>query len=249
MTKIRDYLVLDHIYVGFNKEDFGDLKKIFANVPGSSFSKVKAKGSSWQGIYPHTNVGSYFEMILNEDFEYGLGIAFSGAKPQYVDVRLIKKELPKIKWSTSSMVIGKKKWFDSIFVKENSVEGRAPFYGWLMHYHQRHRLPKRRLKQSAFDRLIKLSVTMDINHLKLIKSYSQWFPRKPKKVGNKWLISIPDRDHGECTVEILLKKNVPKVLINSLVMQLRPGYKIQTRKSNKFIVSQMGLQCELRRRC
>lgn len=227
---IRKRLVLDHFYLGFNTEEINDLKKITKIFKRCNHSKVKSGKDAWEGVYLYSNIGSYFEMILDKE-KYGFGIATSGQPVQYVDVTKIIEKLPNLPWTKGKRKLGetKKTWFEWISLKPFKHKSEySPFYTWLMRYYLVDwSIKDRKIEQCSIDRFLSLKIEVGKDHIDYIKYHSQWLPGKATVNRTSVEIIIPNRDFGEFKINIKLVPGDMKPKFRSLTMQICPGKSIK----------------------
>ena len=235
---IKDGLCLDHFYVSFSPKEIKELKFLTKSLSRCVYRRVRSGNSSWAGIYPGSNIGSYFEMIAHGPGITPLGIAASSANLQYLDARKIRSEMPHLPWMKGKRLWKKTKktWFEWVGLKARkgtSLEEDG-ITTWIMHYGQIHDPKRNKVSQASIDRFSRLVVEMGENYRDSLKYHTQWLPGSHTFLKKSGLIEIPDRDRGTFLIEIKFRPGKSPSRLLQLDAQLCPSIKTKPERSDGF---------------
>ena len=229
---IRDLLCLDHFYVGFDSRTIADFKKLSKLLTRCDYSEVRSGKDTWRGVYLSAADGTYFEMIDSgkDGDKYSAGIAASAWKVQYVDLRKIREEEPRLPWESYIRYWRKtrQKWFTGIRLKDpvSGKKGVRPLSTWLMHYHQLHE-SNLTLKHTPFtvERFKSMRLTLGADYRERVQQMSVILPGKNHFGRNQALLTIPVKGGREFNVEIKFVKGSELAQLVDLVADAGPAAK------------------------
>lgn len=223
-SSIRERLALDHFYIPATSEELAALSKMTSTLRDASHSKVVSGDDHWEGIYLSSRIGDYLE-IVQYPRASDLGLAFSPAKPQYTDARLIAEEFPQLAWKRGSRLTETSApWFDWLSLSDEDDPVIPPLNAWVMHYHFSH-WPNSRMPSGPriIDRFKKIDLTMGRDHLPALKALIPWLPGTQTWHGDRTTLTLPQRDGHEFTVRIDLQNGNGRLSFRSVEMEITRG--------------------------
>lgn len=243
----KNYVGLDHFYLGFTKPEIEDLKSL-AKLPHCNFARVKSGKDKWQGVYWTSTHQSYFEMIESPvPGHYEFGLAISANQIQYCDVRRIKTFFSGARRLKSSLrKIGKHRWFESIW----SGQGDFRAVGiWGMHYFfmERRRKLDLRDKPSLIERFKVLEISVNPIFLTQLTKTCYWVPMKKRRRGSILELEFLNKDRSPFRVKCHIDPEVKFSTFISLTAQASP-FQIPLPAMKLFKVIRMGDEIILKRR-
>lgn len=214
---IRDGLVLDHLYVSIPEDDFDSLASVLASHSGIDRKVVNAGDASWEGIYAHHRIGSYFEFLRGRR-DGGFGIAISAARQHTMDARKIVGDLPDLQWQKGTRYrLNNEPWFDWLSLGDYLHHETTMFNAWIMFYHQIHLVPERARLTPSLDSLSKIELIAGMSVREEITRNGIWLPGTRRVDDPSGLVLVlPDRDSSPVEVRIAFEEERSGFTLRSL---------------------------------
>jgi len=229
---IRDFLGLDHFYIGFDRPTFDAFKVLVPLIKGTTHQIVQSGSDTWEGIYLSARDGTYWEIVLRDKppNNYIAGVALSARSIQYIDASQITQEMPWLNWKKGLRINNKNEpWFEYCATGSHSEVTAEPLDMWTMKYFPSFRSPETLPQPPVIESFDSVEIEFNAKDFAFIKESTSWAPGQHSWNEQNIILNIPKKNWSTFVMTLISKEDVAQgtARLRSLSATVIPGFAME----------------------